>query len=871
MTTSLPLDGALVLDLADEPAVAAGRYLADLGARVVRVESASGDRLRRVGPWVDGEPGIERGLRHLLYNQGKQSLALALDAPEAWDVIERLAERADVVIGPVEKSERARRAFERLRRNAEAGAEGAPSVIDIVFRRGDPEQAATDLIAMAAGSQLVCNGFPDTAPDYPAGKLGYKQTAYCAVAAAVSAIWQRWRGGGAVGSVVSMQEAVASTMIQAANQNLYVWHGMIAERDGTGGLKYPVVGAGFGAYEQGRFEDGEIVFINTPGSTYQCADGKWVTYLGNPTSTAWENFPNWYAEVTGDDTLLQEPWTSQDYRVAHREEMIEFTRRFCAAQNREDLVRRAQAEGDLGLPVQTAHDLVGDIHLQERGFFRAVEHPQLGRSITLPRSPYRSDAYDFGSRPAPALGAHSVEALREIGGLGGGEISELIELGIVRGDRSQLNGANGSLGASISANGAAAAPPAPVGLTSPAEHGVDSLPLAGVRVLDFCWMAAGPLITEMLANLGADVIKIESASGLDSVREFSHPPRGFSIDTGAFFNDTNTDKRSITLNLHKPQSLELIRGVLDQFDIVTNNFAPGAMQKFGLTYDELRAIKPDLIYASFPVMGTWGPNNSWRGIGNGVTGLSGVVGQTGQADRAPIGIGSLHTDFTLAPIAASQIVAALIHRERTGEGQEIEIAQYEAAVHLLDAELVDALVNDADTPRIGNRSTEYAPHGLFPANGNDEWLAVAVRGTGEWLELCEAIKRPDLAGRGDLRSLAGRKAAEDEIEAALAAWSSQLDPWRAAGLLQARGIPASPAETARDLVLNDDGIQPYFFHFQRGEVPFMVQHQPFTWNGRRLGTRGSPELGEHNEQVLKQEWGVSDERYVDLLVEQVIY
>ena len=864
MTDSLPLNGALVLDLADEPAVVAGRYLADLGARVVRIESSTGDRLRRVGPWVDDEPGLERALRHLLYNQGKQSLALALDAPESWDLVKLLAEHADVVIGPVEKSERARRAFDRLRRDAEAGVDGAPSVIDIVFRRADPEQAATDLIAMAAGSQLVCNGFPDTAPDYPAGKLGYKQTSYCAVAAAVAAIRRRWQGGGPAGSVVSMQEAVASTMIQAANQNLYVWHGMIAERDGTGGLKYPVVGAGFGAYEQGRFEDGEIVFINTPGSTYQCADGKWVTYLGNPTSTAWENFPNWYTEVTGDDSLLKEPWTSQDYRVAHREEMIEFTRRFCAAQNREELVRRAQAEGDLGLPVQTAHDLVGDIHLQERGFFQPVEHPQLGRSITLPRSPYRSDAYDFTSRPSPALGAHSVEVLQEIGGLSADQVSELVELGIVRGGRARLNGMR-------STNGASASPAPSLATAAPVEHGADPLPLAGVRVLDFCWMAAGPLITEMLANLGADVIKIESASGLDSVREFSHPPRGFSIDTGAFFNDTNTDKRSVTLNLHKPQSLELIRSVLPQFDIVTNNFAPGAMEKFGLTYDELRQIKPDLIYASFPVMGTWGPNNSWRGIGNGVTGLSGVVGQTGQPDRAPIGLGSLHTDFTLAPIAASQIIAALIHRERSGKGQEIEIAQYEAAAHLLDTELIDALVNDADTPRIGNRSTEYAPHGLFPANGSDEWLAIAVRSAGEWRELCAAINRPDLAQRADLRTLAGRKAAEDEIEAAVATWSSQLDPWRATALLQARGIPASPAETARDLVLNDDGIQSYFFHFTRGEVPFMVQHQPFTWNSKRLGKRGSPELGEHNEQVLKGEWGVSDDRYVDLLIDQVIF
>ena len=397
------------------------------------------------------------------------------------------------------------------------------------------------------------------------------------------------------------------------------------------------------------------------------------------------------------------------------------------------------------------------------------------------------------------------------------------------------------------------------------------LPLAGVRVLDFCWMAAGPLVTEMLANLGADVIKVESASGLDSVREFSHPPEGFTIDTGAFFNDTNTDKRSITLNLHAPGALELIREALPRFDIVTNNFAPGAMEKFGLGYDELRAIKPDLIYASFPVMGESGPKRGWRGIGNGVTALSGVAGHTGRADRAPIGIGTLHTDFTLCPIAASLIMAALIRRARTGEGERLEIAQYEAAVHLLDHELIDALANGVDAPRIGNRSREFAPHGLFPAAGEDEWLALAVRDDSDWIALCEAMDRGDLARRGDLRTLAGRKAAEDEIEAAVSEWSAARDRWEAAELLQVRGVPASPVETAADMVEGDDGVEPLFFRFQRGDVPFMVQHQPFTWNGARLGTRPSPGLGEHNEAVIKGEWGVGDERYVELLVEQAIF
>ncbi len=851
------LSGSLVLDLADEPLIVAGRYLADLGARVIRVESASGDRIRRVGPWLDGQVGVERAARHLLYNQSKESLALDLESSEAWELIDDLAAHADVVIAPMQKSPAAARWFERLEASAERG-EG-PSLVDIVFRRDDPSHQATDLIAMAAGSQLVCNGFPDIAPDYPAGKLGYKQASYLAVAASVASILQRARGGTAVASTISLQEAVISTVIQAANPNLYVWHGMVAERSGTGGLKYPVVGAGFGSFEQGRFEDGEIVIIDTPGVTYETNDHLWVTYMQSPTNTTWTDFPQWYAEVTGDDTLLSEPWTDQIYRVEHRQEMQEFTRRFCAAQERDALVERAQGNGDLGLPVQTALDIARDVHLRERGFFPEVDHPALGRKLPLPRSPYRSSALDVQPRPAPTLGQHSASILSELADCSADEIDRLFELGIVKGERRARASTSKSLAR------------APISVAAPQRSRDTRLPLEGIRVLDFCWMAAGPLITEMLANLGADVIKIESVTGLDSVREFSHPPQQFTIDTGAFFNDTNTDKRSLTLNLHHPKTRELIGEMLPHFDIVTNNFAPGAMEKFHLTYDELREIKPDLIYASFPVMGTTGPKKSYRGIGNGVTALSGVAGHTGRADRAPIGIGTLHTDFTLAPIAASQLIAALLHRDRTAEGQEIEIAQYEAAVHLLDHELVDALLNGADAPRIGNRSTEYCPHGLFPARGDDAWLAVAVRDREEWLSLCELIERPDLAERGDLLTLAGRQAAEDEIEQALSEWSSQQDAWQAAEQLQSLGIPASPAETAADLVERDRGAASLFFHYNRGDVPFMTQHQPFTWNGARLGSRPSPGLGEHSETILKQEFGVDDERYVELLIEQVVY
>ena len=398
------------------------------------------------------------------------------------------------------------------------------------------------------------------------------------------------------------------------------------------------------------------------------------------------------------------------------------------------------------------------------------------------------------------------------------------------------------------------------------------LPLEGFRVLDFCWQAAGPLTTELLANLGADVVKVETASNIDRVRQFHQPEQDYTLDTGAFFMDCNTNKRSITLDLHQPEAVELVKALLPSFDVVTSNFAPDAMAGWGLDYEALRAVRPDIIVASFPVMGHSGPNMGWRGIGNSVTGLSGIGAHTGFPDRPPVGLGTLHTDFTLAPIAAAQIMAALLDREQSGEGQFIEIAQYEGAINLLDSELLDYLVNGVIAPRTGNRSSEFAPHGVFRCAGEDRWVAIEVRTAVEWQQLAAALGRPDLASRPDLQQLDGRLAAADELEAAIEAWTTDIDAAEVASRLQRLGVPAAALEDAGDLTDRDEAMREFFVEFEHPTgVPFVVQNQPFTWNGERLPVTRSPLLGEHNEDILRDELGIDEERYVDLLVRRVIY
>ena len=543
----------------------------------------------------------------------------------------------------------------------------------------------------------------------------------------------------------------------------------------------------------------------------------------------------------------------------------------CASLPRDELCAEGQARGFLAVPVNSVRDIVDDPHLHERGAFVSVDHPQLTRSIDLPRLPIHSTGYKPVGRPAPTLGADSADVLAELMSVDSAEYDSLVNKGLVSGPHRHTKASTGRAEGPPSVP-AGQLPPEGGANGSTSRRGVDrdDLPLKGIRVIDFCWQAAGPLTTELMANLGADVIKIESDARIDTLRvalPAYDPP---TIETGAFFQDCNTDKRSINLNLSAPDGLRVAYDLIRDADVVTDNFTGGVMKRLGLGYDDLKKINPRIVVASFPVMGTWGPKASWKGIGNSVVALGGLAAHTGEPDRKPTGV-LLHTDFTLAPLAVTAIVSALIQRERTGVGQEVEIPQYEAAIHLLDTELIEQLANGVTPPRRGNRSPEMAPHGLFQCAGDDRWLALGVRDTVDWLELCRVIGRNDLATRDDLRTLDGRKAAEDEIESAISEWTSQQDVWTATACLEAAGVPAGPNEDIEDLVESDPSMRGFFHEFDHPVgIKFMAQNQPFLWNGERLPIRRAPLFGEHNEEVYRHELGLSEEEVTQLIVDGVI-
>ncbi len=402
--TGGPFEAVRVLDCSDEATALAARWLADLGARVTRIESLAGDGLRRRGPFLGDVKDRERSLAHLRYNGGKESVALDLDTARGWEFVDRLAAGADVVIAPLAKNQAAREFFDPARFRT-VHPDGA-SLIDVTFAFGEspPAGPASDLLGVAKGGLLYLNGFPEDAPSLPAGKLAYKQVALAASEASGAAILRKQRFGEPSHVLISMEEAVTWTTMQTANVNFYRWHG---ERPTRYGLK------GLGAV--GR-------------TIYPTRDGKYVSFTINP--PRWANYADWVANVTGDDTLLASEWAEPTYQAANIETIAGYTEALCATLDRDSVVEEGQRRGHLVTPVQNMADLASDPHLRERGFLENVDHPQFGQSLTMPRPPFASSTYRSRGRAAPVLGQHTIAVLKEDCGLGSGAIGELLALGI---------------------------------------------------------------------------------------------------------------------------------------------------------------------------------------------------------------------------------------------------------------------------------------------------------------------------------------------------------------------------------------------------------------------------------------------------------
>jgi crotonobetainyl-CoA:carnitine CoA-transferase CaiB-like acyl-CoA transferase len=381
--------------------------------------------------------------------------------------------------------------------------------------------------------------------------------------------------------------------------------------------------------------------------------------------------------------------------------------------------------------------------------------------------------------------------------------------------------------------------------------------LAGVRVLDFTAYWAGPFATKWLADFGAEVVKVESPALMDFIRSTTvDPGHERPWDYSAYFNNYNRGKKSLTLDPANPLGRQVLLEMLPQFDVVVENFKAGRMVDLKLGYEDLKAVKQDIVMVSISGYGQDGPDSPLAGVGTNMEQLSGLASLNRYSDSdQPYNTGIAYGDPTSGVTGAAAVAMALIHRDRTGEGQYIEISGHETIAALIGEQFAALSLGLKPEPK-GNRHPDMAPHGCYPCTGEDRWVTVAARDDDEWRALCELIARPDLSAQ--YPGFEARKAGEDEIDAAIIGWTVLHDDYEAAALLQAQGIPAGPVLSTLGVV-NDPHFRLRGYHVtvdhpDQGPWP----HDGIAWRLSRTpgAVRGpAPRFGQHTRELLGQYLG----------------
>jgi crotonobetainyl-CoA:carnitine CoA-transferase CaiB-like acyl-CoA transferase len=400
-------------------------------------------------------------------------------------------------------------------------------------------------------------------------------------------------------------------------------------------------------------------------------------------------------------------------------------------------------------------------------------------------------------------------------------------------------------------------------------------PLAGIRVADFSWVWAGPHCTLQLAHLGAEVIRVETSTRLCVTRLLPPYPRNVkpAPNRSGYFNQYNQGKRSITLDLKHPEALDAARRLCAASDVVVENFAAGVMDRMGLGYASLRTLRPDLVMIALSGYGATGPDADKVSYGPAQVPLSGLSSVTGYAGFPPMHVGVSYGDPTAGLHGAVAVLAALLHRGRTGQGQYIDLSQWETSMAVLPEAILAWTMNGTQPPRAGNRVPHMAPHGVFRAAGDDRWLAVAVEDDAAWARLATVIERPELAADPRYATLAGRKRHEDELETLLGAWTATRTPADATATLQAAGIPAFVAATNRDLA-EDVHLHARGFHVELEHPEVGVRrHLGVPWHMSASDCRvrrPAPCLGADTDAVLQEICGYSADDVARLRAAQAL-
>jgi crotonobetainyl-CoA:carnitine CoA-transferase CaiB-like acyl-CoA transferase len=809
------------------------KLLGALGAQVIKVEPEQGDAARRLGPFPGDVPHPERSGLFLYLNTGKQGVTLDLGTAGGRELFLSLAAWADVVVensGP--------QVLSTLDLSYEVLRQVNPRLIltsITPFGQSGPYRDfhASEIGLHAISGEMSVAGLPGR-PLKKGGELAHYLGGLNGFLGTLGALFLREETDRGRQVDVSLSEGFSAIVGGAIKEHSYL--GYPPQR--KGGMPWP----------QG---------------VYECKDG----YMMNMVRGGSKWRPD-IAALIGDPALAREPAPAADGQAREPDELVAPYVAWLEANTKEHIYHVAQKLRLSFSYVCTAPDILASPQLAHRGFLEQVEHPEAG-TLTLMGLPFLLDGERWSLGRAPLLGEHNEVVYGRILGLSKQEVRRLGQMGESRPADERPRIIPGSLEPGTAGPGAFGEEPSPPllaaldeGETAPPS---ERLPLQGVRVLDFTQVWAGPMCTVLLADMGAEVIKLESTVRADPERGPLKPPperlrRYPGADPGeqpfnrsGRFNMYSRNKLGITLDLKDPDCLAMARDLVRVSDIVVENFAVGVLDRLGLGYEELKRLRPDIIRLALPGWGGTGPEAHYVAYGPNQEAMSGLSSITGYHGEPPLLTGTYYGDPTGGTASAVVAMAALWHRRETGDGMKIDLSQREAVASVLPEVLLEYQFNGRILAPQGNRHRHMAPHGCYPCKGEDSWIVIAVDSDQGFHRLCRAMGHPETADDPRFTALLERLQHNDELDELVASWTWGQDHYTLMHALQRAGVAAQAVLNTAEL-LDDPHYKARGF-FQTITHPQAGTH-PHVSSATRLSTSPlpirlpAPCLGQHNGWVL---------------------
>lgn len=560
---------------------------------------------------------------------------------------------------------------------------------------------------------------------------------------------------------------------------------------------------------------------------YEASDGWVIGHIGGRWGPMLDWFESYGLEV---DQYRDDNWMNAAYRSEHFEEVEPLITNFVKSLPREQIYAEGQQRRMVLGPVRTMPEVLLDRQLIERNFWVPMKMPQLDEPKLFPGAPYRLSNAPWSMSPAPSLGEN-------VAGWKGDE----------------------------------ALPPFP----QPFDP-ANPRPLEGIRVVDFGTNVVVPLICKILASFGAEILKVEGRTKIEGQRGTPIPkPVGTddSPNTNWLFLNSNSDKRSITVNMQVPAAHDFVKQLINTADIVIDNFGVDPMPKWGFSPENLFAMRPDLIIVRASVMGRTGPLQNYVGLGNSIMSTVGLNSITGFEGDPPVATCTAHPDYSSnTHHGLFAILSALYHRNRTGQGQWIDFSQTESTVNFVAPPLLDASVNGNTPKPSNNRHPYWSPHGVFPAKGEDRWIAITTPDEESWKAFA-GIVDPSLLDDPRFATAADRKQHEDALDERIAAYTVQFDPMETMEKLQAVGVPAGTVQIPPDLLADPQLLARNFFehqqHDEAGAVTVLNPHLRLSDTPAKLD-QPAPLLGDNTDWAIFELLALDEDTVGNLYVEGAV-